>query len=47
MNDDGMRGWRTAAITAVGVIVLAVPFYVVRVIQRDAEAGTELKSTLS
>jgi tetratricopeptide (TPR) repeat protein len=36
MNDDGMRGWRVAAITALGVIVLSVPLYVVREMQRDA-----------
>ena len=35
MNDDGMRGWRMAAITALGVIVLSVPLYVVREMQRD------------
>ena len=35
MNDDGMRGWRLAAITALGVIVLSVPLYVVREMQRD------------
>jgi Tfp pilus assembly protein PilF len=36
MNDDGMRGWRIAAMTALGVIVLSVPLYVVRETQRDA-----------
>jgi tetratricopeptide (TPR) repeat protein len=36
MNDDGMRGWRLAALTALGVIVLSVPIYVVREMQRDA-----------
>ena len=36
MNDDGMHGWRLAAITALGVIVLSVPLYVVREMQRDA-----------
>jgi tetratricopeptide (TPR) repeat protein len=35
MNDDGMRGWRLAALTALGVIVLSIPFYVVREMQRD------------
>ena len=36
MNDDGMRSWRLAALTALGVIVLSVPFYVVRDMQREA-----------
>ena len=36
MNDDGMRSWRLAALTALGVIVLSVPLYVVRDMQREA-----------
>ncbi|MDH3751734.1 MAG: tetratricopeptide repeat protein, partial [Gammaproteobacteria bacterium] len=35
MNDDGMRGWRLAALIALGVIVLSIPLYVVREMQRD------------
>lgn len=38
MNDDGMRSWRIAAITALAVIVFSVPLYVVREMQRDAAA---------
>jgi tetratricopeptide (TPR) repeat protein len=36
MNDDGMRSWKIAALTALGVIVLSIPLYVVREMQRDA-----------
>jgi tetratricopeptide (TPR) repeat protein len=36
MSDDGMRGWRMAGLAALGVIVLSIPFYVVREMQRDA-----------
>ena len=36
MHDDDMRGWRLAALIALGVIVLSVPLYVVRETQRDA-----------
>jgi Tfp pilus assembly protein PilF len=36
MNNDGMRSWRLAALTALGVIVLSVPLYVVTEMQREA-----------
>ena len=36
MNDDGMRGWRMAGLAALGVIVVSIPLYVVREMQRDA-----------
>ena len=47
MNDDGMRGWRLAAVAALGVIVLSVPLYVVREIQRDAAAIPAVISDVS
>jgi predicted CXXCH cytochrome family protein len=36
MIDDSMRGWRIAGIAALSVIVLAIPLYVVREMQRNA-----------
>jgi tetratricopeptide (TPR) repeat protein len=36
MNDDGMRGWKIAGIAALSVIVVAIPFYVVKETQRIA-----------
>ena len=36
MTDDGMRSWRLAALAALVAIVLAVPLYVARELQRDA-----------
>jgi predicted CXXCH cytochrome family protein len=38
MSDDGMRSWRLAALVALGVIVLSVPLYVARELQRSAVA---------
>jgi hypothetical protein len=39
MSDDGMRSWRLAALVALGVIVLSVPLYVARELQRSAVAS--------
>ena len=36
MIGDSMRGWRIAGIAALGVIVLSIPLYVIREMQRDA-----------
>jgi len=47
MNDDGMGSWRLAAITALVVIVLSIPLYVVREMQRhdaDVPPGTSAAS---
>ena len=35
MSDEGMRSWRWATVVALGVIVVSVPLYVARELQRD------------
>ena len=38
MSRDGLHNWRIAAVVALVVIVLAIPLYVARELQRDDAA---------